>query len=179
MVRPAQLKRKLVHLALVLAMLIGGAGIIAARAQESDIAAAQAALIREFDRPEARLEVVPVVVVGDVAVAGWRQEGRGGRALLRRKSAGWIIALCAGDALRKEDSLIRMGLLPGVAAELARGVAREEARLPREHVATLDSFDGEIVIDGGGHPPARHGPAGHTPATNTGHGHGSGHAPKP
>ena len=166
-------------MALVLAMLIGGAGTGPTLAQESDIEAARAALISEFDRPEARLEVVPVVVVGDVAVAGWRQEGRGGRALLRRKSAGWIIALCAGDALRKEESLVRMGLPPGVAAELARGVAREEARLPHEHIAVLDSFDGEIVIEGGEHPPAHHGTTGHIPATKSGHGHGSGHAPKP
>ena len=44
-------------------------------------------LKRQFDRPDAPLKVQPVVVLGDAAVAGWFQQDRGGRALLRKGKA--------------------------------------------------------------------------------------------
>ena len=42
-----------------------------------------------FDRPESRLVVPSVAFAGDYAVAGWLQDGRGGRTLLKRSADGW------------------------------------------------------------------------------------------
>ena len=61
-----------------------------------DSQAVTTTLMATFDRPDARLKVEPVIVDGDVAIAGWAQDGRGGRALLRRVSGHWKIILCAG-----------------------------------------------------------------------------------
>jgi hypothetical protein len=52
-----------------------------------------------FDRPNESLSVGPVVVSGDHAIADWSQGDMGGRALLRRKQGGWVVTLCAGDAI--------------------------------------------------------------------------------
>jgi hypothetical protein len=58
-----------------------------------------------FDKPEAPLIVEPIVVQGDLAVAGWAQGEMGGRALLRRKGTAWQLALCSGDALKQAAAL--------------------------------------------------------------------------
>src|SRR5690606_8167080 len=39
----------------------------------------------QFDRPEAPLGVDAIVVDGGWAVAGWAQDGKGGRALLKKR----------------------------------------------------------------------------------------------
>jgi hypothetical protein len=159
-------KPKLRWLLLVAALAM--VSLVPTHAEDAEATAVKAALLKEFDRPEARLDIAPVVTVGMVAIAGWRQQGRGGRALLRLKTSGWAIVLCAGDALRKEESLSRMGISANVSAELARLLAIEEAKLPRDHIVLLDSFEGELVIEGAGHP-----------APANGHGHGPGQAAKP
>jgi hypothetical protein len=48
-----------------------------------------------FDEPDHRLEVAPVAVVGDNAVAGWVQGNQGGRALLRKRNGKWVLILCS------------------------------------------------------------------------------------
>jgi hypothetical protein len=63
---------------------------------QRDSQAVTTTLMATFDRPDARLKVEPVIVDCDVAIAGWAQDGRGGRALLRRVSGHWKIILCAG-----------------------------------------------------------------------------------
>jgi hypothetical protein len=43
-------------------------------------------LFSAFDKPNSRLDVEPIVVAGDYAIAGWSQSDMGGRALLRRRA---------------------------------------------------------------------------------------------
>lgn len=112
---------------------------------------------RQFDKPEAPLSVAPVVVVGDAAVAGWTQQGKGGRALLRKEKAGWSIHVCAGKGLTQTDVLEMSGLPKTQAADMARLVARAEAALTAQQRALFDSFEGVLKVGGEGAAPHGHG----------------------
>jgi hypothetical protein len=118
-----------------------------------------------FDKPDARLVVEPIVVVGDHAIAGWSQGDLGGRALLRRKGHDWQLVLCSGDQLKSADNLVQMGLPKDVASPLAAGLSDAEKKLPPERLALFAKFDGIVMMDQhGNHPPT----PGHHP-------HGAGH----
>lgn len=120
-----------------------------------DIAAVRHVLMSQFDKPEARLTVDPVVIAGDAAVASWVQGERGGRALLFRHGAQWQIAICAGDALKDAKVLQESGVKPGDAKTLAEALARAEAGVPAAQRAKYSTFDGFLRMDAQGqHPPA-------------------------
>lgn len=119
----------------------------------------------QFDKPEQRLQVDPVVVVSDHAIAGWVQGDMGGRALLRRKGHAWHIVLCSGDQLKSADTLIKVGIAAAAANQLAASLAAAEAKTDPARLAMFAKFDGILMLDGSGHhPPAgHHAPAGHHP----------------
>jgi hypothetical protein len=120
-----------------------------------DPAAVRHVLMTQFDKPESRLQVEPVVIAGDAAVASWAQGDRGGRALLFRHGAGWQIAVCAGDALKEAKVLREAGVKAGDADAMARSLAAAEARLSAAQRAKFSSFDGLLRMDAAGqHPPA-------------------------
>ncbi len=141
----------------------------AAHAAEDAPRAIRQLLLATFDRPEARLSVDPIVVEGDHAVAGWLQDGRGGRALLRRSKGAWVVWLCSGESLRSADTLRKTGIAAGIADTLAKRLQEAEARLPAASRAAFDSFEGTVMVSGGDgvHPP-----------THGAHPHSPGHAPK-
>ena len=120
---------------------------------------------RQFDRPEAPLTVHPVTILGDAAVAGWAQDGKGGRALLRKEKAGWSIHVCAGKGLTQSDVLAMTGLSKNVATELAQRVVKAEANLTAQQRALFDSFEGMLNVGGPGAPAhgahGSHAPHGH------------------
>lgn len=133
-----------------------------------DQAAIEKLLKGQFDKPESRLEVKPVVADGGHAVAGWAQGGRGGRALLAKHDGRWKIVLCAGDGLRKADMLVEAGVPAATAQRISTRLAAEEAKLPRDYVKQLAMFEGVLRMDASGaHPPA-HG--GHGASHGAGHG---------
>lgn len=122
----------------------------------ADQAAIRRVLMSTFDKPEARLAVDPVVVVGTHAIADWAQGERGGRALLLRRGTEWRITLCAGDALQRATVLREAGISPADADALAKGLASAEARLPSAQRAKFSTFDGVVSMDANGHhPPAQ------------------------
>ena len=102
---------------------------------------------KQFDRPDAPLSVEPITVHGSTAVAGWVQENRGGRALLRKTHGRWTISACAGDGLTQADVLHMAGLQPAAAQALARAVQRAESSLSKEKLALFASFEGMVQID--------------------------------
>jgi len=116
-------------------------------------------MAQQFDRPEQRLEVGPVVVVADHAIAGWSQGDMGGRALLRRKGRDWQIVLCSGDQLKSAETLRHAGVPATSVQPLVERLAEAESRLPKERLAQLSKFEGIVMIEGGHHPPQHHGPA--------------------
>lgn len=110
------------------------------------------------------LSVQPVVVAGDWAIAGWTQDGRGGRALLKRKGEGWSIHLCSGDSLREADVLTKIGIPASDAEHLAHQLANAEKPLPAETLALFASFEGTVMVEGAeGEASHQHGHGDHKP----------------
>lgn len=126
-------------------------GLMAAGADE---AAVRAVLMAQFDKPEARLQVQPVVVVGQTAIASWAQQERGGRALLFRKQGQWQIAACGGDGFKDPQALQDAGVSAQDARALVQALHNEEARLPAGQRAKFSTFQGVLPMDAtGAHPP--------------------------
>lgn len=111
----------------------------------------EAMLKAQFDTPETPLTVAPISVNGTVAIAGWSQDGRGGRAFLRQDDKGWFIELCSGASLMLPTTLQSLGLSATDAeALLAHAKSAEEALGP-DAIALLDSFDGTMLVGRSGH----------------------------
>jgi len=135
--------------------LVAACATLPARAAD-DPAAIRHVLMRAFDKPEARLSVEPVVVVGQHAVAGWAQGERGGRALLYRHGDAWQIAACAGDALKDAKGLREAGVGPADAETLGKALGEAEAKLPAGLRARFATFDGFVRMDASGQHPPQH-----------------------
>jgi copper(I)-binding protein len=88
-----------------------------------------------FERDGKPLSVEPVVVQGDWAIAGWQQDGRGGRALLKRSAHG-----------KDPASLQKIGLSAGDAAGLASSLRAAEDKLDAETVSRFASFEGTVMM---------------------------------
>jgi copper(I)-binding protein len=104
-----------------------------------------------FETPDAPLSVEPVVVQGDWAVAGWAQQDRGGRALLKKKADGWAIQICSGDSLKQADALEKAGISKHDAEALAAKVVDAEKNIDAGKLALFASFEGTMMVDGGKH----------------------------
>lgn len=101
-----------------------------------------------FETPEKPLTILPVVVQNDWAIAGWQQDGRGGRALLKKNHHGWSIVLCSGDGIRETAALEKAGLSADDARALAAGLAGAEAKLDPKVLALFASFEGTVMMAG-------------------------------
>ncbi|NEI73791.1 copper uptake system-associated protein [Rhizobium lusitanum] len=111
---------------------------------QSDIPATMKAM---FETPEKPLAIRPIVGHGDWAVAGWVQDGRGGRALLRKSHGGWVVRLCSGDSLKDADALQKIGLTRDDAQAIAADLSIAEAKLDARTLALLSSFEGTVMMD--------------------------------
>lgn len=101
-----------------------------------------------FERPDKPLTILPVVVQNDWAIAGWQQDGRGGRALLKKGHHGWSVFLCSGDGIREAAALEKVGLSTADAAALSADLAEAEARLDPKTLALFASFEGTVMMAG-------------------------------
>lgn len=106
-----------------------------------------AVMKKQFDRPDAPLVVEPVTVVGDYAVAGWTQTGKGGRALLQKDKHNWVIAVCAGDGLTQAAVLKTTGMSGAQADQLSKAVTAAEAKLSKDKLKLFASFEGMVKVD--------------------------------
>jgi hypothetical protein len=160
-------------LSLVTAAQIASAddGPMSHAADAANIEAIRHLLMATFDRPDAPLTVDPVIVQGDDAIAGWQQDGNGGRALLRRADGTWAVWLCAGEEVLDPDFLASHGLSTDAATALA-GTAREaEITLGAGTSTLLDSFDGVVLIAASGDAAAQgHGAHGQPAPAHGAHG---------
>jgi copper(I)-binding protein len=105
-----------------------------------------ALLKAQFDTPENPLTVAPITVQDGVAIAGWAQGGKGGRAFLRQDHMGWRVEVCAGAGLLQPEMLAGLGLTEADVATLLAAVTAAEAALGTETIALFDSFDGEMFF---------------------------------
>ncbi|RZS56618.1 copper uptake system-associated protein [Sphaerotilus mobilis] len=165
--------RRRFALTLTLSAALGMGSLAAHAAPADDQQAIRHVLMKTFDRPEARLQVDPIVIHKDHAIADWQQGDRGGRALMRRSDDGrqWEINLCAGDGLKHVHMLEQTGMAAADARALSGALARAESRLDKATLARLASFEGIVRMGPNGeHPPV----AGHGAAAHGGHdAHGS------
>lgn len=152
------MKTWLVSVVWALAQLIIGAPV---QAHGNDAHEIDAVLKKQFDRPDAPLVVNPVTVVGDYAVAGWTQTGRGGRALLQKNKHGWVITVCAGDGLTRADVLQTTGMDAASADKLAKAVVAAESRLSNDKRKLFASFEGVVKVDPAAGPGAHGAPGAH------------------
>ena len=104
-----------------------------------------------FDRPDAPLTVEPVVISGDWAVAGWAQDGRGGRGLMKKDAQGWFVLMCSGAAFRQADKLIAAGVPHHDAMAIAAGLDEQESGLGAAATALFDGFEGMVDVGRSGH----------------------------
>lgn len=153
-------RRPAIPLLPVVAVLISLATGGAPHAETADQTAITTLLHRMFDKPGTQLVIVPIVVSGDHAIAGWTQGEMGGRALLRHRQD-WTLILCAGDGITSAEALARAGVSTTEAAELAKKLAEAENSLPPQQIAMFSRFEGIMMMDGSDH--------------QGGHEHGSGH----
>ncbi len=105
----------------------------------------------QFDKPDAPLKVFPVTLEGDYAVAGWVQNKRGGRALLKKHADSWTIVVCGGDGLRNADVLVQTGMGIAAAEILAKKVQQAELSLSKQQLKQLALFEGVVKIEAGKH----------------------------
>ena len=128
-----------------------GHGAVAPAMTGDDPTDIEALLKAQFDTPESPLTVAPITAQGDVAIAGWSQDGRGGRAFLRKDTEGWFVELCAGAGLMLPETLEGLGLTPADAETLLAAARAAEATLGTEAIQRFDSFDGMLMIGRAGH----------------------------
>ncbi|WP_285412636.1 copper uptake system-associated protein [Variovorax sp. efr-133-TYG-130] len=153
--RPHPIRRKLLANTFQIGvLLLTPAWALAADTPEQ--AAIRKTMMITWDKPEARLEVGPIVIFEGRSIAGWTQGGRGGRALLVRNAQGqWQVTVCAGDGLKEASTLQTTGMSPAAARGLASSLAKAEASVPKARRALFSTFDGMVRMGGGApHPGA-------------------------
>lgn len=122
-----------------------GQSIAPATPEASDVTAIRSVIGSQWNRPGSKVDIGPVVVASDYAIAGWTQNDHGGRALLHREGE-WRVVLCAGDALKQVDTLLQTGVAAAIADELVRKLKSSEKKLPDERLALLSSFRGLVEM---------------------------------
>jgi superoxide dismutase, Fe-Mn family len=139
------------RLSLVVVLALFFAPVTFARTTSAeDRATIRTLLEHTWQTPKSPLRVAPVSIVGDHAIAGWRQGERGGRALLHRTGATWSAVLCSGDALLEPAFLREAGV--DDADALAAAAVAAERDIPHNDRAAFARFDG-VVRMGNGHGP--------------------------
>ncbi len=113
----------------------------------TDQQSVQRVMKAQFDRPESPLSIPAVSIESGYALASWTQDGRGGRALLKKTGGNWSIHLCGGDGLKKSATLVMAGMDKSSAAKLIEKLTVSERSLPVEQVKQFSMFEGVIKID--------------------------------
>ncbi|PRB81551.1 copper uptake system-associated protein [Pseudomonas sp. MYb185] len=146
---PAQWGKRMLMMNIVRVMALGVALLSAgAWAGESEDSQAIKHLMKHtWERPNAPLQVKPVTVEEDYAIAGWTQDERGGRALLQRTDGAWRVLICAGDGLLEEALLLDVGLDAGQTERLLTRTREAERGLSDAHLARLALFGRPVRVD--------------------------------
>lgn len=114
----------------------------------SDNAQIEYLLKEQFDRPEAPLVVAPIVIDGNHAVAGWAQDGKGGRAYLSKGKDGWMVRMCSGESLTVNKTYESLGVSSTQASKLTSILLKEEEKMGSNTSELFSSFEGTILLDG-------------------------------
>lgn len=133
--------------ALIIALLLTSTPILALAENATEQQNIQQLMRHNFERSDSPLDVGPITVEGEHAVAGWLQDKRGGRALLRKGPHGWRVVLCAGDSLLDPTTLRSAGLSDSDAQQLSQAVRNAESKQPQERIEQFALFQGVVKVD--------------------------------
>jgi hypothetical protein len=111
---------------------------------DTDRRAIAQTLHNAFDRPNAILDIEPIVVRQSYAIAGWVQGDTGGRALLRHERGQWTVITQAGEELRDAQFLRQAGVPQAEASALANVLITAEKRVPEARLALFDRYGGNV-----------------------------------
>jgi hypothetical protein len=106
----------------------------------------QKLISKTFDRPDLKVQSDPIVIEGKVAIADWVQGEKGGRALLTRKHVDWEIIACGGAGFKDPAVIAAAGISKRIANNITEKLKTAEAKLPRQKIKQLDSFDGVVTM---------------------------------
>ena len=125
-------------------LVFASANIVQAN-QDDEINITQA-MLKQWDKPESRLNVAPIVVAKDYAIVGWTQGKKGGRALLHKHHGNWQVLLCGGDALTKTEQLTKAGLDAKTANALIKEFKKQAQQLSPLETEKMSLFEGVVNI---------------------------------
>lgn len=120
------------------------AKVIAASAQEIAI---ETVMKSQWDKPEAPLTVTPIVIVSDYAVAGWSQNIKGGRALLKQNEGQWTVLFCGDASLKSIPVLQQAGMSLDDAIRMSTELNKAEEKASAEQIDLLNTFKGVVKVD--------------------------------
>lgn len=103
-------------------------------------------MIKQWDKPDSRLNVAPIVVATDYAMVGWTQGKKGGHALLHKHQENWQVLLCGGDALTKIEQLTKAGLDAKKANALIKGFKKQAQQLSSQEIEKMSLFEGVVNV---------------------------------
>lgn len=146
------MKKYIFRLAFILGtVVLSTTSPVFAQEVSEDAKAITSLLKNTWDKPDSALEVAPIVVTEDAAIAGWAQSGRGGRALLRKQHGQWRVLLCGGNNMKDVAVLHSAGIPHQTARSLADAVKRADEQVSPEKLKLLSSFEGLVHMDGAHH----------------------------
>jgi hypothetical protein len=126
---------------------LSGATPLAHADTANDKAAIASLIGTTWDKPDAKVQVDPVVIVGAHAIAGWTQGERGGRALLKRKDDKWSVVLCSGDPIKEASSLVEAGISQNEAKQLSAELSQAEAKIAPKRRAQFSLFGATVTME--------------------------------
>jgi hypothetical protein len=97
------------------------------------------------------LRIGPLVVHGDLAVADWWWQGKGGRAVLKKRENQWKIVFCGGVGVKQPALYAGLGLTEAAAAALLNSLQQAESTLSAADIQLLDSFGATVTLDTNSH----------------------------
>ncbi len=93
------------------------------------------------------LRIGPLVVQGNLAVADWWWQGKGGRAVLKKRANQWKIVFCGGAGVKQPALYAGLGLTEAATAALLNSLQQAESTLSAADVRLLDSFGATVTLD--------------------------------
>ncbi|MCB5412306.1 copper uptake system-associated protein [Pseudogemmobacter faecipullorum] len=109
----------------------------------ADLVAVATALRAALDAPDAM--IAPVVLDGDVALAGWTLADTGARAFLRRDAGGWRTLMWSDASLTLQATLTSLGVPRSAGDRLRAELSAAEAALGPAFTARFDAFPGTVI----------------------------------
>jgi hypothetical protein len=134
--------KKFIFIMTILAAL----GIHIAQATPDDETNITQVMLKQWDKPESRLNVSPIVVAADYAMVGWTQGEKGGRAILHKHHENWQVMLCGDDALTKIEQLTQAGLDTKIANALIQGFKKQAQKLSSQEIEKMSLFEGLVNV---------------------------------